>query len=215
MDYHNHKTDADHSLELTGHFDQLSTEEKAAQAISHRLHNEEWIIKKKFWQEKDDQDQLVWKEQYYSFCSEEVFRNWPDPDNAWANFPLEYQDLFDKIPERGARPNNLTREKLRELVRQSKPELVTQSQPEWIPNPGGGGNWKSNANSILAQLIFVKAVHEASNEAVSKEDSAYGKMMRLIVERKLMQRPEVIGLKAQFETVLKLFRPEPAHPPSL
>ena len=92
--FYNHETDAAHSLELTGHFDQLSTEEKAAQAISHRLHNEEWIIKKKFWQERDDQDQLVWKEQYYSFCSEEVFRNWPDPDTAWGNFPSEYQDLL-------------------------------------------------------------------------------------------------------------------------
>jgi len=210
--FHDHETDADHPLELTGHFDQLSEEEKMAQAISHRLSNGEWIIKKKFWQEKDADNQLVWKEQYYSFSSEEVFDNWPDSDNSWTNFPAEYQDLIEKIPERGARPNNQTRQLLRELVRQSKPELVTQSQPEWIPNPGGGGNWKSNANSILPQLIFVRAVHEASDEAVSKEASAYGKIMRLIVERKLMQRPEVIGLKAQIETVLKLFRPEPAHP---
>jgi hypothetical protein len=185
--FHDHETDADHPLELTGHFDQLSEEEKMAQAISHRLSNGEWIIKKKFWQEKDADNQLVWKEQYYSFSSEEVFDNWPDSDNSWTNFPAEYQDLIEKIPERGARPNNQTRQLLRELVRQSKPELVTQSQPEWIPNPGGGGNWKSNANSILPQLIFVRAVHEASDEAVSKEASAYGKIMRLIVERKLMQ----------------------------
>lgn len=210
--FHDHQTDADHCLELTGHFDQLSPEEKMAQAISRRLYNEGWVIKKKFWQEKEDGDQLAWKEQYYSFSCEEVFATWPELDNSWANFPPEYRDLIEKIPEPGARPNNLTRQALRELVRQVKPELVTQSQPQWIPNPGGGGNWKSNANSILPQLIFVRAVHEASDETVSKEVSTYGKIMRLIVERKLMQRPEVIGLKEQFEKVLKLFRPEPDHP---
>ena len=83
-----------------------------------------------------------------------------------------------------------------------------------ILNPGGGGNWKSNANSILPQLILVRAVHDAVDEAVSKEGSAYGKIVSLIIEKRLMERQEVIALRENMERVLQLFQPDPENPDS-
>src|SRR3972149_1230078 len=80
------------------------------------------------------------------------------------------------------------------------------------PNPGGGGNWKSNANSILPRFIFVRAVRDATDEALSKEASTYGKIVTLIVEKKLLQRPEVVQLRKQIDAVMKLFRPNTEHP---
>ena len=79
--------------------------------------------------------------------------------------------LPNRIPrtDRGARPNVQTRESLRQLVRERKPDLINPSEPSWVPNPGGGGSWKSNANSIIPRFILVKAVHDAGDEAGSKE----------------------------------------------
>jgi putative ATP-dependent endonuclease of OLD family len=81
-----------------------------------------------------------------------------------------------------------------------------------VANPGGGGNWKSNANSIIPRSIYVKAVHDATEESISKEASSYGKIVSLIIEKKMMQRPEVVDLKNNIETVLRLFNPNPDHP---
>jgi hypothetical protein len=86
------------------------------------------------------------------------------------------------------------------------------SEPSWIPNPGGGGNWKSNANSIIPRWIYVKAVHDASDESTSKEASSYGKIVSLIVEKRFVRRPEIIELKRRIEAVLRLFSPDPDHP---
>src|SRR5262249_14579514 len=97
-------------------------------------------------------------------------------------------------------------------VRAQKPHLVRSGAPSWMENPGGGGNWKSNANSILPRMILVKANHEAADEAVSKEASAYGKIVSLIVEKKLLQREEVLALKTKIDEVLRLFRPDPENP---
>ncbi len=59
---------------------------------------------------------------------------------------------------------------------------------------------------------MVKAVHDAGDEAGSKEASSYGKIVSLVVERRMVRRPELIQLRAQMEAVLKLFRPDPEHP---
>ena len=155
-----------------------------------------------------------WKEQYSSYSSRETFQGWPNPDNTWGNFPEPYQEFIEQIPNRGSRSNQNTRTLLQQLVRAHRQDLITHEPPEWIPNPGGGGNWKSNANSILPQLIPVRAVHDATDEAVSKEGSAYGKIVSLIIEKQLMERQEVIELRRKWEEVLQLFRPDPEHPDS-
>jgi len=113
-------------------------------------------FEKEFWSEIEEDGEAVWKEQYYSYSSSETFTNWPEADGAWANFPVEYQSLINQIAGRGARPSNQTRDQLRDLVRQQRPDLVGMSEPSWIPNPGGGGNWKSNANSIIPRWIMSK-----------------------------------------------------------
>lgn len=59
---------------------------------------------------------------------------------------------------------------------------------------------------------MVKAVHDAGDETGSKEASSYGKIVSLVVERRMVRRPELIQLPAQMEAVLKLFRPDPEHP---
>lgn len=209
----NNVSDEAHAIELVGHFDELTAPELDAVAVKGRLHDGRWIIKKRFWSEEGgDPGTKTWKEAYFSFSSDEAFAAWPDPDNSWTAFPAEYQDLIATIPDRGPRPNATTRERLRELVRAQNQELITHTEPAWVPNPGGGGNWKSNANSIIPRFIFVKAVHDAADEAESKDASAYGKIVGLIVEQKLMLRPEVAALKEQIQAVLALFRPDPHHP---
>jgi putative ATP-dependent endonuclease of OLD family len=208
-------SDEVHAIELVGHFDELTALEVDSVAVKGRLHDGRWIIKKRFWSEEGgDPGTKAWKEAYSSFSSDEALEGWPSPDNSWVAFPPAYQDLIATIPDRGPRPNATAREQLRELAREQKPELVTHTDPAWVPNPGGGGNWKSNANSIIPRLILVKAVHEAADEAESKDASAYGKIVGLIVERKLMLRPEVAALKEQIRAVLALFRPDPNHPES-
>jgi hypothetical protein len=176
------------------------------------MHGVEWILKKRFWCEGAEGGEKNWKEQYYSYSCPETFRGWPDPDTTWSTFPVDYQDLISDIPNRPTRPNQQGREQLRTLVRERKPDLVEEGDPKWIENPGGGGNWKSNANSIVPRLILVRAVHDAEDEAVSKEVSAYGRIVSLIVEKRLMKRPEVIALKNQMDEVLKLFQGDPQNP---
>lgn len=202
--------DEGHAIELIGHFDRLTDEEREMQAVRGRMNGDVWTIRKKFW--ADDPEGEAWKEQYYSYSSRETFQGWPEGDNSWAAFPPDYQVLIGQIPDRGNRPNQQTRERLRELVRQARPGLIQRTDPSWLENPGGGGNWKSNANSILPRFILVRAVQDAAEEAISKEASAYGRIVNLIVERRIMQRPEVIALKAGIEGVLRLFRPDPVQP---
>lgn len=97
-------------------------------------------------------------------------------------------------------------------MREHRPDLVAISASTWVPNPGGGGNWKSNANSILPRPILVKAVQEASDETNAKDATTYGKLVNLIVERSRAQRPEMAALQAALDDVLALFRPDPANP---
>ena len=212
--FHNRETGEGNAIQLIGHFDQLSEIDQQATAIRGRMDDNRWILKKTFWREEEEDSGGggAWTERYYSYSGDEIFAEWPEPDNAWGTFPDDYQELIAEIPERGTRPNAQTREALRELVRQRKPQLVQIGAPSWKPNPGGGGNWKSNANSIMPKFIFVRAVHEASDEAISKEASTYGRIVDLIVERKLMARPEVVELREKFQAVLDLFRPDLEHP---
>jgi predicted ATP-dependent endonuclease of OLD family len=213
--FQNKIMDEDHTIELIGNFDNLTENEKKSIAVRGRMHDEQWIIKKRYWRGENDQNREEagrWQEQYYSFSSQEEFIDWPSLDTSWGAFPQDYNDLVQQIPDRGTRPNNQTREALREIVRQQRPDLVRQTEPIWISNPGGGASWKSNANSIIPRYILVKAVHDASEEAISKESSTYGKIVNLIIEKKIMVRPEVVQLKKQMEVVLKLFRPDPENP---
>jgi hypothetical protein len=206
-------TDDAHAIDFIGHFDQLSDAERDAPAIRGRMHGGEWILKKRFWRDAGGADaESRWREQYYSYTSEELFAEWPQNESSWGNFPAAYQPLIEGIPGRGNRPNQHTREVLKQAVRQHRPDLVSQGAPAWTPNPGGGGNWKSNANSVIPQIIAVKAVHDVAEEAVSKGASIYGRIVGLIIERQLMQRPEVQALQAQLNAVLRLFRPDPEHP---
>jgi putative ATP-dependent endonuclease of the OLD family len=205
-------SNVENALELIGHFSELSEAEQQAPAVRGRMLDDKWILKKKFWSEVEDDNEVVWKEQYYSYSSSETFANWPEADGAWANFPQEYQRLIDLVAGRGPRPNNQTREQLRDLVRQHQPEMVGLGEPTWISNPGGGGNWKSNANSIVPRWVYVKAVHDASEESISKEASSYGKIVNLIVEKRFVRRPEIIELRRGIDAVLRLFSPDPDHP---
>jgi len=205
-------TSIENALELIGHFCSLSDADQQAPAVRGRMLGDKWILKKKFWSEVGEDSETVWKEQYYSYSPSETLIGWPEADGTWANFPEDYQPLIDQIVGRGTRPNNQTRDQLRDLVRRNRPDLVGLEGPAWTPNPGGGGNWKSNANSIVPRWIYVKAVHDASEESTSKEASSYGKIVSLIVEKRFVRRPEIIELRRQIGAVLRLFSPNPDHP---
>ncbi|CAJ2767345.1 ATP-dependent nuclease [Burkholderia pseudomallei] len=214
--FRRHLTDAQNAIELTAHFDGLTVVEQRQVAVRGRMTNDEWVLKKKYWFEAggngDDPERGGWKEQLLTFSSRDTFTGWPETDTTWAAFPADYQPLIEQIANRGARPNSASRDALREVVRARRADLVVAGAPDWIPNPGGGGNWKSNANSIIPRVIFVRAVHEASDETNARDASTYGKLVNLIVERQLAQRPEMAELKRALEGVLQLFQPDDAHP---
>lgn len=215
--FRRHLTDAEHAIELTGHFDELTPAEQQQVAVRGRMVNGKWILKKKYWfvernDEDNDADRGGWKEQLFSFSTQDAFIGWPNPDNTWVAFPDDYQPLIQQLANRGQRPTVASREALRDLVRVQRPELVVAGEPAWVPNPGGGGNWKSNANSIIPRVIFVRAVHEASEETHAKDASTYGKLVNLIVERQLSQRQEMVALSQALDAVMALFRPDEQHP---
>lgn len=213
--FRRHQTDVANAIELIGHFDQLTANEQQQAAVRGRMHNDAWVLKKQYWFEAgegEDQERGGWKEQLFSFSSQESFTGWPEVDNTWAAFPADYQPLIQQLPGHPARPNATAREALRELMRAHRPDLVVMGVPTWVPNPGGGGNWKSNANSIIPRVIFVRAVHEASDETNAKDASTYGKLINLIVEKQLSQRQEMVALKTAIDAVLQLFRPDEQHP---
>jgi putative ATP-dependent endonuclease of OLD family len=205
---HNHVATEENPVELIGYFVELTDVEKTAPAVHGRLLGEEWVLKKKFWCDADGN----WKEQYLSMSQPEEFIDWPNSTTSWNAFPASYRDLIDVLPDRGARPNMAKLDQLKNSVRDRKPELVRRLDATWVPNPGGGGNWKSNANSILPRAIFIHAVQEAAAEAISKEVSSYGKIISLLLEKKLMQRAEIQRLREDIAAVFKLFSPDPEHP---
>ncbi len=206
--FHQNRTDEANAIELVGVFDGLTEEEKDAVAVRGRTFENRWHIKKKYWCEVDDDGNAAWKEQYYSYSATENFIGWPDPDKSWSSFGDDYEPLIQALVSKPAKPNAAAREELRELVREQRPDLIGENDPAWVPNPGGGGNWKSNANSKMPRFVFIRAVRDASDEAVSKDASAYGKIVGILVESKLMRRPEFIGLRASMDEVLNLFSPD-------
>lgn len=209
--FRRHQTDAANAIELIGHFGQLTDAETEQVAVRGRMNGDRWVLKKRYWHEPGENGEAGgWKEQLFSFSSTERFRGWPEPDTTWAAFPADYQPLIEDLPNRPARPNVASKEQLRDAVRAHRPELVVLDAPDWVPNPGGGGNWKSNANSILPRPIFVRAVQEASDETTAKDASTYGKLVNLIVERSLSQRPEMARLQQALDEVLALFRGDAA-----
>lgn len=213
--FRRHITDAPNAIELVGHFDQLTDNEQQQVAVRGRMHNGAWVLKKRYWFEAgegEDAERGGWKEQLYSFSSQESFSGWPEADTTWGAFPADYQPLIQQMEGRPARPNAVARESLREFVRLQRPDLVVMGEASWVPNPGGGGNWKSNSNSIMPRAIFVRAVQEASDETNAKDASTYGKLINLIIERQLSQRPEMAALKTAIDAVLQLFRPDEQHP---
>jgi hypothetical protein len=177
------------------------------------MDGERWVLKKKYWYEAgNDGEAGGWKEQLFSYSSTEQFVDWPEAGNTWAAFPEAYRALIGALPDSGARPNAAQKDALRAAVRRERPDLIVRGAPNWVANPGGGGNWKSNANSILPRSILVRAVQEASDETNAKDASTFGKLVNLIVERSLMQRPEMARLQAAMDEVLALFRPDEANP---
>lgn len=211
--FRRHQTDAANAIELVGHFDSLTEDEKAQVAVRGRMNGDFWVLKKRYWFEAGEEGEAGgWKEQLYSFSSTERIAGWPENEATWAAFPPEIQPLIEALQNRPARPNAALKEALREAIRQQRPDLVIHDAPDWVPNPGGGGNWKSNANSILPRPIFVKAVQEASDETNAKDASTYGKLVNLIVERSLARRQEMADLQAAVDKVLALFRPDDANP---
>ncbi|RST47396.1 ATP-dependent nuclease [Variovorax sp. DXTD-1] len=211
--FRRHQTGDANAIELIGHFDSLTDDETGQVAVRGRMDGDRWVLKKRYWFELgEDGEAGGWKEVLYSFSGLEQFVGWPDPDTTWAAFPADYQPIIDSLPNKGARPTVGSRDSLKVAVREQRPDLVVVGAAAWVPNPGGGGNWKSNANSILPRPILVRAVQEASDETNAKDASTYGKLINLIVERSLAQRPEMAALQAALDDVLALFRPDPANP---
>ncbi|WP_263350254.1 ATP-dependent nuclease [Acidicapsa acidisoli] len=213
--FHRHQADEANAIELIGYFDQLTATEQEESAVKGRTLGGEWILRKKFWMtvdSTDGEDKTSWKEELSSYSAPEIFHLWPQPDTTWAVFGSDYQPLIAQIPGATGRTNAINREMLKQLVRQNRPDLVSQGTPAWLANPGGGGNWKSNANSILPRCVFIRAVQEATEESLSKDASTYGKLVNLIVENQLSQRQEIIDLKNALNRVLELFSPDQNNP---
>jgi ABC-type dipeptide/oligopeptide/nickel transport system ATPase component len=214
--FHRHITDEAHAIELTGHFDELTANELNQNAIRGRTYQDEWILKKKFWLETEtisgDEEKSSWKEQLFTYSAPETIPSWPSPDTTWAAFDPEYEPMIAKIPGSPNRPNAANRQILKQIIREDRPDLIAYGAPDWVPNPGGGGNWKSNANSLLPRCVFIPAVQEATEESLSKDASTYGKLVNLIIENQLSRRQEVMDLQNAMKKVLDLFSPDPGHP---
>lgn len=210
--FRNKYTDELNAIELIGEFARLTDSEKENKAVQGRMDGDKWILKKKFWCVADDEGDDSWKELYFSYSPVETFKDWPESTASWNNFPAAYTSLIDKLPDKGARPNKDKIATLQTLVRTEKPELVERTQAAWVPNPGGGGNWKSNANSILPRHVWVKAVHDASDSLGSKNTTAYGQLLGLIIGKKMMQRAELAELKSKIELTLSLIGMDDGDP---
>lgn len=210
--FRNSQCTPDQCIELTAHFTDLTDNERNAVAVRGRLHDNKWILKKRFWLETDE-DGEKWKELYFSYHQVESFEQWPDNQRSWGNWPEAYQPFIEEVKQEigTARVTGEAIEHLKGKVRAQAPQLVT-SLTDWIPNPGGGGNWKSNANSIVPEFIYVQAVQEVTAETAARGASTYGKLISLLISTRLAQRPEFIQLNEQIMRVKALFKPVPEHP---
>ncbi|MGO9213411.1 MAG: ATP-dependent nuclease [Syntrophales bacterium] len=200
------------AIEFIAHFTDLTDQEKESVAVRGRMHNDQWILKKRHWQEVGEEGEK-WKECYYSYHEQEEFQAWPEGSRSWKDWPGDYTEYIEQVKTEvgNARvtPDNI--ERLKGKIRLTAPHLVT-TQTGWVPNPGGGGNWKSNANSIIPEFIFIPAVQEAIAETQAKEATTYGKIINLLIERRLSQREEFRALNEQIQRFKALFAPNPEHP---
>lgn len=210
--FHNEMCNEEHAIELIAHFIDLNDQEQGSVAVRGRMHDGQWVLKKKFWLETDDEGDK-WREYYYSYSEVEKFQDWPDNQRSWNNWPDQYSVYIEKIKEEvgNARVTPNAIEKLKERIKQNVPQLVARCT-DWIPSPGGGGNWKSNANSIIPEFIFVQAVHEATADTQAKEATTYGKIINMLIEKKLFQREEFKALNDQIGRVKALFATNSEHP---
>ena len=212
--FRNKLSDEGNAIELIGTFDQLTEEDRRQIAIQGRTYEEKWILKKKYWiNSVNGKDKAESK--YFSRGEVETFLEWPENERSWNNWPDSYSDLIEEVKANlGARVTSDAKERLKELVKSEKTELV-EIELGWIPDPGGGQGWKSNANSILPKYILVPAVYDASIEGKSKERQSmttYGEILNLLIEKKLTNKPEVRELKAKIDQVKALFQPNPENP---
>lgn len=206
-------SDDDHVIELIGTFDKLTELDKRQKAIQGRIFQEQWILKKKYWINEKNKGES----KYYSYEEAEIYKGWPEENKeaVWDDWPENYQDLIEKRKgELGSKPTKSKKDKLRELVKSEKPDLI-EKRFDWKPDPGGGGGWKSNANSIIPKYILVPAVYDATVEGKSKERQSmttYGEILSLLIEKKLANREEVKQLKTTINRVKALFQPDPENP---
>ena len=123
--FRRHQTGDANAIELVGHFDSLTDDDKAQVAVRGRMDGDRWVLEKRYWFEPGgDGEAGAWKEQLYSFSGLEQFVDWPDPDTNWAAFPADYQPVIDSLPNKGVRPNAGSRESLKAAVREQCPHLV-------------------------------------------------------------------------------------------
>lgn len=212
--FRNKLSDEDHAIELIGTFDQLTDSDKQQKAIQGRMYKGQWILKKKYW---IDSEKSKGESKYYSYEEVAIYKGWPEEnkETVWNDWPENYQDLIEKHKtELGNKPTKSKKDNLRELVKSEKPDLI-EKRFDWKPDPGGGGGWKSNANSIIPRYILVPAVYDATVEGKSKERQSmttYGEILSFLIDKKLANREEVKQLKSRINQVKALFQPDPENP---
>jgi len=207
--FRNKKTDKSQAIELIGTFDQLSDTDRNQQAIRARIYEEKWILKKKYWINTENDKA---ESEYFTFGEIETFKDWPENDKSWTNFPDCYSEIIEQHKsELGSRATNDAKDQLKEIVKSNKPELI-ELKLDWIPHPGG---WRTIANSILPKYILVPAVYDAKAESKSKDRQSmttYGEVLNLVLEKKLSQREEIKDLNKAIAKVKALFRPDLENP---
>jgi len=211
--FRNKLSDENHAIELIGTFDQLTDTDKQQNAIQGRMYKGQWILKKKYW---INSEKSKGESKYYSFGEIIRFKDWPENDKSWENWPDPYQLLITEVKTKLKKPtvSKPAKEMLQELVKSKSPELI-ETELDWIPDPGGGGGWKSNANSIIPKYISVPAVYDTAVEGKSKERQSmttYGEILSLLIEKKLSKREEIKKLKTAIKQVKALFQTDPDNP---
>ncbi|WP_236748705.1 AAA family ATPase [Acidovorax carolinensis] len=65
--FRRHQTDDGNAIELIGHFDCLTDDEKAQVAVRGRMDGDQWVLKKRYWfAPGEDGEAGGWKEQLFS-----------------------------------------------------------------------------------------------------------------------------------------------------
>ncbi len=209
--FRNKLSDEANAIELIGTFDNLSPVDLQQTAIHGRTFEDKWILKKKYWINEAKKA----SSQYFSYGELPEFEEWPENDRSWDSWPPSYITQIEQVKqELGNRVTVNAKNRLKEILIESNSSLC-QTTNDWIPDPGGGGGWKSNANSIIPKYILVPAVYDATIEGKSKERQSmttYGEILSLLIEKKLANKGEVKELKTKINQVKALFQPDPDNP---